>query len=235
MIRIVTIFCLFLFKQPVIAQYITGSAADATGTGNDGYAMITIGSVTEVPLPIELTAFSAERCDSYVCLTWQTAAETNNDYFTIERSLNIADFEKMGIIDGAGNSTSILNYSLIDENPYKGSSYYRLKQTDFDGKFTYSNIVMVDFFVTHHFNFDIFPNPGSGENINLLINGNTGEEVLVVVYDITGRESYSKVLLLQTEGDNVYAIDESKKLSPGVYIVTATSNQSIYSKRLIVK
>ena len=73
------------------------------------------------------------------------------------------------------------------------------------------------------------------DNINLLLNAEANQEVLVVVYDITGKENYSKVLITSTSGENVYAVDPTSKLNTGVYFITATSQQNIYSKRLIVK
>ena len=63
----------------------------------------------------------------------------------------------------------------------------------------------------------------------------SGEEILVVVYDLVGKESYSKIIITEETGDNVYAIDPSNKLVPGIYLITATSKQSIFSKKLIVK
>ncbi|MBA3706697.1 MAG: T9SS type A sorting domain-containing protein, partial [Bacteroidetes bacterium] len=188
------------------------------------------------PLPIQLISFTAKPAGNKVNLNWTTLTETNNDYFTIERGKDATSFESIAVVDGAGNSISTLNYSHVDDEPYKGISYYRLKQTDFNGKFTYSNIIAVEFSNTDDPNFKVFPNPiNGGENIYLLFSGNVGEEVIVVVFDVTGKESYSKVLVVQTVGDNVFAIDPTEKLSPGVYLIKATSNQNVYSKKLIIK
>ena len=85
---------------------------------------------------IELLFFNAKlENNTYVDLTWSTASEINNDYFTIERSQNGVYFQEFDIVEGAGNSTHKINYSLIDRDPFDGISYYRLKQTDYDGKF----------------------------------------------------------------------------------------------------
>ena len=96
------------------------------------------------PLPIELLSFSADvtKLDK-VQLIWQTASEIDNDYFTIERSEDGYNWEEISIIVGAGNSNSLLSYQTMDNAPYPGISYYRLKQTDFDGQFTHSQIVSV--------------------------------------------------------------------------------------------
>lgn len=210
-------------------------AVDAANiTGNQYYTIGTL-NIGLSPLPIELTTFKAEPCDENVCLSWSTATETNNDFFTIEKTLNGNQYEFVTTVNGAGNSTTTLHYSAIDHAPYEGVSYYRLKQTDFDGHFTYSNLEEVNFTKPDQFSLDVFPNPNFGENINLSINAAKDEEVLVVVYDATGRESYSKVIVTNDQAGNVYAIDPSGKLSAGIYLITATSRQSICSKKMIVK
>ena len=95
-------------------------------------------------LPVELLSFSAERNNRYVDLSWITATEINNDYFTVERSLDGINFTVIGSMPGSGNSSIILNYKLIDSSPIENEiSYYRLKQTDFDGAYSYSDIVSV--------------------------------------------------------------------------------------------
>lgn len=94
-------------------------------------------------LPIELIGFSATPEDEHVRLDWATATETNNDHFTIERSQNGDMFEPVAIIPGAGNSEQTIIYSSLDRLVPGGPLYYRLKQTDVDGQFSYSPIVSV--------------------------------------------------------------------------------------------
>jgi len=97
------------------------------------------------PLPIDLIDFKADAREKHVDLTWRTANEINNDYFTLERSQDGLSFEELAEIDGAGNSNIELSYSYQDKNPYYGVSYYRLKQTDFDGSVSYSSVERVEF------------------------------------------------------------------------------------------
>ena len=210
------------------------SAAAVTSFSPFTFASLTPSWLTN-PLPIELLNFNANVCNNDVCLDWTTATETNNDYFTVERSQDGVNFTQLGIVDGAGTSTSVRNYSLVDNFPYSGVSYYRLKQTDNNGASTYSNIEMVNFTPEADFSFNVFPNPNNGDNINIAINASKGQEVLVVVYAMTGKESYSKVIVINDNGDKVFAIDPSGKLAPGIYMITATSQESIYSKKMIVK
>ena len=101
--------------------------------------------ITVSPLPIELVEFTANPVNDFVELSWTTATEENNDYFTVERSKDADMFKELAKVDGAGNSSYTITYFELDTSPYRGVSYYRLKQTDFDGKYDYSDIVSVFF------------------------------------------------------------------------------------------
>jgi hypothetical protein len=90
-------------------------------------------------LPIELLYFDAKKVDNFVKLGWATASEVNNDYFSVERSTNGKGFHQLSIIDGAGNSTVVNQYSYRDYQPYS-ENYYRLAQHDYDGKIQLSEI-----------------------------------------------------------------------------------------------
>jgi hypothetical protein len=94
-------------------------------------------------LPVKLLSFNATLANGKVNCAWETASEINNDYFTLERSKDGNSFEAVGDVKGHGNSNRNIRYSYTDNNPFGGISYYRLKQTDFDGKYTYSPIKKV--------------------------------------------------------------------------------------------
>ena len=89
---------------------------------------------TTTTLPITLLDFTVRVQDAQVIVAWSTENETNNDYFSVERSVDGQQYEVVGTIDGAGTSTFVLTYSWTDEQPLAGVSYYRLRQTDFDGQ-----------------------------------------------------------------------------------------------------
>jgi hypothetical protein len=169
-------------------------------------------------------------------LDWATATETNNDFFTIEKTKDAVNFDFVAKVNGAGNSTTRKDYSTIDIAPYEGVSYYRLKQTDYNGNYTYSGLKQVNFSSQFsNFTFNVYPNPSTGENISLAINSDKGKEILVVVYDVNGREAFSKVMITEQKGENVFALDSSGKLASGIYMITATSDDNILSKKLIVR
>lgn len=97
-----------------------------------------------VDLPIELLYFKGSVYNFENILHWSTASEHNNDYFTIEKTKDGIDYTTVAIIEGAGNSTTRLYYEYIDENITSEILYYRLKQTDYDGRFEYSPIISID-------------------------------------------------------------------------------------------
>ena len=130
-------------------------ASTPTGTNSSGaivsdtwvtdYSPFTIGSTTATNvLPITLVSFSGEKKENKNILNWTTASEINNAFFTIEKSYNGLDFDWVGTQEGSSPSTQIINYSLTDYNILERINYYRLKQTDFDGKFVYSNTISID-------------------------------------------------------------------------------------------
>lgn len=96
-------------------------------------------------LPIELLTFTAKQEGNQVALNWITVSEINNDYFTIEKSNNGKDWSIIETMSGAGNSSISIDYTTFDQNPYLGLNYYRLKQTDYDGKSEYFEVKTVYF------------------------------------------------------------------------------------------
>lgn len=138
-------------------------------------------------LPIKLLNFNANyiKESGNIVLDWATISEINNDYFTIEKSIDGENFEVVGIVDGAGNSSELKSYNSLDEKPYIGTSYYRLKQTDFDGKFEYSDIVPVKI-DDNISNATIYPNPITNNGV-LEFNANSTDVIVVTIYDVSGR------------------------------------------------
>ncbi|MDQ3048276.1 MAG: T9SS type A sorting domain-containing protein [Bacteroidota bacterium] len=220
----------------------TGSAAAGsitTGAAVTAFSPFTFASITAStainPLPIELLSFEAHLNVNQVDLKWATSSETNNDFYTIEKSRDGQSFEFVTQVDGAGNSTSYIEYFDIDRSPYQGVSYYRLKQTDFNGKFSYSSIVPVEYNTNTESDISIFPNPGEvGSSSYIIFNEFQGEEVLVVVRDIAGKELYAKIIVVAFDNE-ISAIDTEGKLAKGTYLITASSKNKLYSKKLIIK
>ncbi len=129
------------------------------------------------PLPIKLLSFEATPKDDRVRLDWITASEINNDYFTVEKSIDNEEFFEIGEIAGSGNTTSKREYYLDDTKPFYGISYYRLKQTDYDGSFTYSATIPVNYKKSFT-KFTIFPNPAT-DAAYLMSETNSAPEIIV--------------------------------------------------------
>lgn len=214
--------------------YIT-STVPLTNFSPFTFASDTVSTSGVNPLPIELLTFNAKANGDVVDLNWTTASETNNDFFSIERTTDGINFEVVGTIKGAGNSSAILNYSFTDVNPYVTTvSYYRLKQTDYDGHVSYSKLEEVSFEKQADLYVAVYPNPSDGSTFNVVLNSNRREEVLARVQDMFGNTLYSEVIAVLQNSENVYAVDLSQKLIPGVYTITVTSTKGTNSKRLIV-
>lgn len=190
-------------------------------------------SVLGSGLPIELLSFDAFYNGNSVDVVWATATESNNDYFTIERCNDGIHFTPIVITDGAGNSNIQIDYLETDFDPLTGTSYYRLKQTDYNGVSTYSDIVVVKTYVQLSSELQLYPNPCDG-SFHLQLNGLGDEEFVVIVRDLTGREFFSKVIVTSTDA-HIEAIDIHGKIMAGTYIITASSRNELYSQKLIVK
>ncbi len=216
----------------------TGNNSSGTVTSSaviTDFSPFTLGSITsENPLPIELISFDATVNEDKVDLKWVTASEINNNYFSVERSVNGLDWETVLRVEGAGNSTTLREYFEKDANPIVGESYYRLKQTDHDGAATTSGAVAVKYLPALEPAIVVYPNPNDGMDVNLRFEGlSSAKEVLVVLRDVTGKEVYQKVVARQ-ESDGVH-LDLTKQLPAGTYLVIASSEDKLVSTQLIVQ
>jgi hypothetical protein len=149
--------------------FIQGRMLSTTGAVNTNSSIIyttspcITSSLSVILLPIELVSFTAAVKDASIELNWATTAEINNDYFNIERSDDGINFTSIDKINGARNSIQNLSYSTVDHTPLEGWSYYRLKQTDYNEKINYSDVVAVEFNTMNDFVFRVYPNPFSAE------------------------------------------------------------------------
>jgi hypothetical protein len=233
-----------LAKAPAAGGSWTNIGGTASGNGSGSITSNSFNSFSRFalankvagtnPLPIELISFEAIPNKNIVDLKWVTASESNNDYFTIERSMDGITFEIVDKTKGAGNNTSTLYYATKDYTPYPGTSYYRLRQTDFDGKFTYSKLRTVEFVTDDNHEFAVYPNPSDGQNINLSFVAKKGAELAVVISGANGNRHFANTINALSEGQNNYSIHFATKLVTGVYFITVTSGQTVYNKKLVV-
>jgi len=142
-------------------------------------------------LPITLTNFDVNCNGSEKNISWATASEINNDYFTIERSSDAINFEEIGRIDGAGNSNINLNYSFTDVLSIPKIVYYRLKQTDFNGEFSYSEIKSAS--CIREGDFSVYPNPFE-DKLFIQLSEGFKFPINIEITDFLGRTVYSKII-----------------------------------------
>jgi biopolymer transport protein ExbB len=178
------------------------------------------------PLPVELYFFKASVDGQQVELNWTTLSELNNNYFTIERSSEGSSWDSLTSIDGAGTSMEKLNYSYVDSWPYGGRSYYRLRQTDYDGQTTYYNVVSVD-----------VEQPGS---FNVFFDTQTHE--LIIAYDdhsagatISLYNSVGALIRVDTRYKHGAIAYNMAGLQPGVYIIRIYQNGKYMARKVLVK
>lgn len=173
-------------------------------------------------LPVELSSFSGKQEGSTNVLTWETSSELNNDYFSIERSVDGNTFYEIGRLKGAGNSTSLNGYVFYDEYPGEGTNYYRLKQIDKDGSFEYSNVIAIDGGNSID-PVSIYP---AGNNLFILhfYNSFDGE---IMLSDIRGNVLFR----MQVSGRNEIPIDLGN-LSSGIYLLDLNDRQMHRSLKL---
>lgn len=197
----------------------------SNGTKNDLNLWI---RATPVSLPIQLLNFNAIPTNlNSVILDWQTASEINNDFFTIERSKSGINWEEISVMDGAGNSSSLLSYSTIDNDPYFGISYYRLKQTDFDGQFEYSNIRSVRIENPLSSSVEIHPN-STGNQITVI--GDASELKQIKIFNSLG-QNITNFITITTSNEQGSIVIDIAKLNTGIYYIkTKTTAYKVYKQ-----
>lgn len=200
----------------VAADVSTGSRTVTLGL--PGYVL----TMTSTPLPVTLISFYGEAYSSKNILSWTTASETNNHFFSLQRNSTASGFKTIGISNGAGNSSELLNYSFTDENPAAGVNYYRLEQTDYNGKTSLSNIIALHNEMEHSDDFMLFPNPAS-DFINVL----------------PENKDY-KIEILNASGSSVLKTPSKNKidisgLDNGTYFLRVNEEKNYPAQKLIIQ
>ena len=184
----------------------TGSGAFYVHTGN-------------FVLPVTITSFRGETAGSINKLYWSTSTEINNYGFELERSADGINYSKITFVAtkaNGGNSTSQLSYNFDDIKPLPGINYYRLKQIDKNGKFSYSGVVTLSRRLTEITLSKVFPNPATTE-LNVVITSPRAEKLTIIVTDLRGKvvmQTSTNVVL----GENQQQLNVAK-LAGGTYMV----------------
>lgn len=194
--------------------------------------MFTIATIntSQTPLPITLVSFEAKLMQNIVQLSWATVSEINNDYFSIERSKDGKNWIEIGTKKGAGTTSKRMTYQFVDDNPIEGNSYYRLKQTDYDGKYTYSDLESIYFSNNDHL-VNTYPNPLSiGQEFKVQV-----PDLIQGIYECRIYSSDGKLL----RRNQLEVKDDEIVLSPifnsGTYIINLSGPEFEWKGKVIVR
>lgn len=170
-------------------------------------------------LPLQLTSFTAQHSGNTNLLNWSSSQEINSSHFDIERSGNSTVFTKIGTENAKGGNNLQNIYSFTDLQPLKATNYYRLKITDNDGAFIYSNIKSVTNILS--FEVNITPNPVATGVINLAINTENASAITIAITNIGGKVLYAQQLPC-VSGNFTKTINVAA-FAKGVYLLKAVS------------
>jgi Ice-binding-like/Secretion system C-terminal sorting domain len=194
-----------------------------------GRGLTTAGAITiqntNNTLPVKLISFGATCNGKNIFFKWATASEINNHYFTLESSSDQHKWESISKIKGAGTSNSVNTYSYLFLDRLSTNSYYRLKQTDIDGHFSYSNIVAFSQCNDEAIAIELYPNPATG--IVSLSSQNVNQSGSVSVYDMIGMKVYHSEEFPST-------IDLSAQPN-GIYFLHFTNGHQNQIKKIMIK
>ena len=225
-----------IFRGTLVSN--NGAIVLNTAVTLEGRALTTTGALTTtaitankpsgcsfIVLPIGLLSFTGGCDKQNVVLKWSTAREINNGYYSIERGKDGTNWQIVGMIKDVGNSPTSGNYSFTDKEPYD-ISYYRLKQTDLDGKFNYIKSIIVKNCKEDLTELVIYPNPSNGV-FNLSFNGDKDQVHSVSIFNTSGEKVYNS-------GRYQSAIDLSGK-PDGIYFLHLNLTSTIIIKKLVIK
>ena len=188
-------------------------------------------------VPVTLTMFKAENIGSAIKLTWNTFTEINNAYFEIQKSNDGNIFEAIATVNSQsinGNSSTPLNYQFIDKKPFEKITYYRLKQIDINGKFSYSNIVSVKTTNKNIGSINVYPNPITGKEISVSIADLQKGNYDLTITNAVGQVVLSKLVTIQNSNET-NKIVIANNFTAGSYFIKITGNNTDLVKQIIIK
>jgi hypothetical protein len=214
-----------------ICSTVVWSAGDGTYTGPN---CLPPGSCPG-NLPVKISSFTATVAGTQVKILWSTAQEKNSSHFDVERSADALIFDKINTVNSkatGGNSYAPLSYTYLDESPFQGSSYYRLKQVDLDKSYEYSSVITVSVFKSNNIKFVIYPNPNLGEFTADISGIENNHYVKILLADQKGAIVYQSELYVQ-EATKINIVPE-QRLAKGIYICTLMVEEIPFKVKVVV-
>lgn len=205
------------------------AAMDAAGLYDASPATVTVS--WNMTLPVRLISFSGRLNGSKVDLNWVTASELNTKHFEVERSPDGQNFTRIATVDARGTTANVTVYDLSDPAPYKGINYYRLKIVDFDGKFEYSQIVIIRIENNVQLVTKVAPNPFTGKvDVYLTLTHNTNVQFKFI--DVNGKLVFNKSVK-GLKGFNWFTINDLDKLPAAPYFLHISTDDAIIVEKLL--
>lgn len=197
----------------------------AGGAGGSGQVIITYLTV----LPVTWNDLSAECNNGTAFIQWSTASETNNDFFTIERTLDGIIWQTLSTVNGSGSSSIQLDYSYTDENTPSGFCYYRIKQTDYNGQYDYSEIILLNTSDCSGSDYSIISSPASPGSY--IIQGLSADET-IVVYSVSGQKISDCIFDTADQTQGCKTVNLTNQ-SSGIYLITIISKDQVSTLKLL--
>ncbi|MEP0860054.1 MAG: T9SS type A sorting domain-containing protein [Ignavibacterium sp.] len=223
------------FQSPGYFDFITDPVQITSYTSS---FTINVQMIPVVPIPVELSSFTATVTGNEVQLNWTTVTETNNKGFEVQRSVILGEkrnlyWESIGFVNGKGTSTEINNYSYNDKNLKSGKYSYRLKQIDYDGSFKYSDEIYVNIENLKTFSLEQnYPNPFN-PSTKISWQSPVSSWQTLTVYDILGNEVTTLVDEYREAG--IYEVEfDAENLSSGIYFYKLQAGNFIDTKKMIL-
>jgi hypothetical protein len=183
------------------------------------------------PLPVTFTKLSGVYTNGLSKLNWATLSEQNFSHFEVEFSKDGINFDRLGNVAGNGNSNSRIEYGFNHLQPVVGANYYRLRIVDKDGKFTYSNTVLLNVTLKGITITAVYPSPFI-DKVNVAITAATAEKVTIRLFDNAGKLVYGNETLVQA-GINNLSISNLGKLAAGTYVIQVNAGDVVLTKQLM--
>ena len=193
------------------------------GTGTFSICVMNI----PTPLPLHLLSFSGHSAGTEHLIAWQTADELNTSYFDVERSADGISFSLLTRIPASGTGNH--SYSARDRQPLEGRNYYRLRSTDQDGKFTYSNIIVLKNAGQGSPLLSVYPNPSANQLQVIAPIANAGQAGRIILYNMAGQA------LLQVPASGASTLIDIRKLAAGTYILQWSAGDAVIMRTKFVK
>lgn len=199
-------------------------AGNGGGTNNSG--ILSMGG----PLPVELLSFKGKADAGKVKLFWTSISEKDLAIYSIEKSNDAQNFVTIANVGAKARTRTATDYELYDDEPHTGVNYYRLKQVEKNGKYSYSNTIAITF--DHELNLVLYPNPaGSGNPVYITLNKTSLSPVDISIFDVTGKLVFSQRSI--PEKDKALEITDSN-LSRGIYMVRIFTGNTSLLKKLVI-